>query len=122
MADGTKGDGRKYIVGWLTMKPGKRDEFLGFARPYVLECRKEEGCLFFEMTPSLDNPDVVVIAECFKDSAAHTLHLESGLFQEFWQRLDTVCLNGRFENVFADRVFPDSADFGPTGLPEVHPS
>lgn len=102
------------------MKPGKRPAFMAIAAPYVAECRKEEGCAFFEMNASADDPDVVVVTECFKDADAHTAHLKTPLFQAFWQELDGFCIAARFENIFARLVVPDSATFGVPRSPEVH--
>jgi quinol monooxygenase YgiN len=114
------GDSRKYIIGWLTLRPGMRDEFMAIARPYVASCLKEEGCLFFEMNPSESGPDIVTLAECFADVEAHTAHLKTPEFQAFWAELGRLALHGRFENIFPDHVVPDAARFGGTGTAEVH--
>jgi quinol monooxygenase YgiN len=105
-------DGRKYIIGWLTFPPGGRDAFLAIARPYAAACRAEDGCLFFEMNPSADDPDVVTVTECFRSAAAHDSHLQGALFRGFWPELERRCLRGRFENIVAAAVIPDSAVFG----------
>ena len=104
-------DGRKFIIGWLRCRPGKRDELVGLLGPYVAACRAEDGCLFFEMNPSIHDPDVVTLAECFATAEAHDVHCQQQTFRRFWDRLHDLCLDGRFENIFADRVEPDSADF-----------
>ena len=83
--------------------------------PYVAECRSEEGCLFFEMNPSIHDPDVVTLAECFASGEAHDAHCRREAFLRFWDRLHDLCLEGRFENVYADRVEPDRADFTARG-------
>ena len=40
---------RKYIVGWLTCRPGKREALLAIFAPYARACLAEEGCRFFEV-------------------------------------------------------------------------
>jgi quinol monooxygenase YgiN len=104
-------DDRKFIIGWLTCRPGKRDELVALAGPYVAACRAEDGCLFFEMNPSIHEPDVVTVAECFSSAGAHEVHLRQETFQTLWRRLPDLCLSGRFENIFADQVKSDSVDF-----------
>lgn len=104
-------ENRKFIIGWLTLKPGRGAEFAEMIRPYVAGCREEDGCVFFEMNASLDNPDVFVVAECFRDEAAHEAHLKRPLFLEFWKRLDGMAVEGRFENIYPAAVVSDSADF-----------
>ncbi len=106
---------RKYIIGWLTFAPGKRDDFMRIALPYVAACREEPGCVFFEMNPSVTDPDVVTIAECFESAEAHVAHLRTPRFEAFWAELSRIGLHGRFENIFAGRVEPDAAEFAGAG-------
>lgn len=102
---------RKFIIGWLKCRPGKRDELVALLGPYVAACRAEEGCLFFDMNPSVTEPDVVVVSECFASRAAHQAHVEQETFRRFWNQLYELCLEGRFENIFPGHVEPDRADF-----------
>lgn len=111
----TSHDPRKYIIGWLTCCPGKRDALMAIVVPYVAECRAEDGCIFFEMNPSVHDPDLVTLAECFASPEAHAIHLETELFLRFWNRLPEFCTEGRFENIFPGRVSPDRADFAAIG-------
>ncbi len=104
-------DRRKFIIGWLTCRPGKRDELVALLGPYVAACRAEEGCLFFEMNPSIDAPDSVTLAECFASREVHEAHLGTETFKAFWDRLHDLCIEGRFENIFPHHVETDTADF-----------
>jgi quinol monooxygenase YgiN len=104
---------RKYIVGWLTFPPGNRDRFMELAPAYVRACLAEPGCLFFEMNPSVTDPDVVTVAECFASETAHATHLAAENFKAFWPALAELAISGRFENVFAGRVAPDEVHFRP---------
>jgi quinol monooxygenase YgiN len=106
-----RGDTRKYIIGWLTLKPGQGRDFLPLAREYAAACRLEDGCVFFEMNQSIDNPDVFVVSECFRDPEAHEEHLKQSLFLEFWKRIEGIAVSGRFENIYADMVAADAATF-----------
>ena len=38
----------KFVIGWLTLKPGTRDEFMTLCRPFIAATREEEGVDFFE--------------------------------------------------------------------------
>ena len=106
-------ESRKYIVGWLTFPPGNRDRFMALVPAYVAACRAEPGCLFFEMNPSVSDPDVITLAECFTSEAAHQAHLTREAFQELWPKLAALAISGRFENVFAGRVADDAVQFQP---------
>jgi quinol monooxygenase YgiN len=107
-----RGDSRKYIIGWLTLKPGQGRDFVQVAKAYAAGCREEDGCIFFEMNQSIDDPDVFVVAECFRDAEAHEAHLKRPLFLDSWKHIDSIALNGKFENIFADTVIADGATFG----------
>jgi quinol monooxygenase YgiN len=112
---------RKYIVGWISLLPGRRDDFMRIARPYVETCRAEDGCLFFDMNPSSDGPDEIVIMECFRDAEAHAIHLRTPQFVDFWLKLNELGASARFENVIAREVTPDRAEFGGVApMDQVH--
>ncbi len=102
---------RKFIIGWVTCRPGRRDDLVALLGPYVAACRAEDGCLFFDINPSIHDPDVVTVAECFASREAHDAHLGREPFLSFWDRLPEFCLSGRFENIFAEHVEPDAVDF-----------
>ena len=42
----------KYVIGWLRLQPGKRDEFLTLMRPFIEKTCQEDGVDFFECHPS----------------------------------------------------------------------
>lgn len=103
---------KKYIMGWLKFRPGKRDAFIAASRGYIEACRAEEGCEFFDFSLSPFDPDLAMVMECFASREVHELaHLKTGHFKTFWKQLGEVCVEGRFENIFADHVEPDSARF-----------
>lgn len=97
----TGNEPKKIIVGWLTCKPGKRDELMSFVLPYISKCLEEKGCEFFEMNPSVQDPDTITLAECFADRKAHEIHLQSDTFQAFWKELAVHCVEGRFLNILS---------------------
>lgn len=107
----TRADNRKYIIGRLRLKPGQGRDFIKVAQAYAAGCRKEDGCIFFEINQSMDDPDVFVVAECFRDPAAHEAHLKRPLFLGTWKHIESIALNGKFENIFADTVIADSPIF-----------
>jgi quinol monooxygenase YgiN len=102
---------RKYIVGWLTCRPGKREALLRLFAPYARTCLQEDGCLSFEVCASVHDADVVTVAECFASEEAHEQHLRGDAFVRFWARLPEHCLSGRFENIYPRRVEADAVTF-----------
>jgi quinol monooxygenase YgiN len=102
----------KFVIGWLTLKPGKRDEFLVLSRPFIAATLQEEGVIFFEFHTSLTDPDGAVVVECYKDREAHELHWTTPHFSAMWRNVERLALEGRFENIFADRTATDVVQFG----------
>lgn len=103
--------GNKYIVGWLTLRPGSEVAFDQLSRPYIATCRTEPGCRFFEMIRTPETPQTVLVAECFETAEAHDAHLQTPQFKAFWESLHKIALVGKFENVIAGIVNPDGYDF-----------
>jgi quinol monooxygenase YgiN len=104
--------GKKYVVGWLRFKPGRRDAFIQASREYVETCRKERGCEFFEFSLSPFEPDIAMVMECFSSREIHEgEHLKTVHFEAFWKRLSDACIDARFLNILSDTVIPDSAKF-----------
>ena len=103
----------KFVIGWLTLKPGTRDEFMTLCRPFIAATREEEGVDFFEFHNDLGNSDGIVVVERYKSHEAHELHWTTPHFQAMWHIVQAI--EGRFENIFADRVERDIAKFGVPG-------
>ena len=99
---------KKFIMGWLHFKPGKRDAFIAASRTYIETCRAEPGCEFFEFSVSPFDPDLATVMECFSDRRTHEeVHLKTEHFRKFWKDLGEVCIEGRFQNILSDTVEPD---------------
>ena len=101
----------KYVIGWLKLRPGARDEFMTLARPFVAETLKEDGMIFFEFHHNSFDPDGVVVVECYRDHATHERHWTTSHFKEMWAHVERLTLEGHFENVFAARIEPDHIRF-----------
>jgi len=101
----------KYVIGWLKLKPGKRDEFLTLMRPFTEKTRQEEGVDFFECHPSSTESDTVLVVERYRTAEDHDLHHQTAHFADIWGHVQRLCVEGRFENIFADRVDIDTARF-----------
>ena len=78
---------KKFIIGWLTLKPGKRDEFMTLSRSFVEATRQEKGVIFFEFHHDLANSDGIVVIECYEDREAHEIHHQTPHFQAIWKEV-----------------------------------
>ncbi|WP_040161021.1 putative quinol monooxygenase [Nigerium massiliense] len=58
------------------------DSFLDLTREFTEACRAEPGCLWFEWSKSVDNPNEFVLIEAYKDAEAGREHVESDHFKK----------------------------------------
>jgi len=91
-----------YVIGWMTVRPGERDEFFESSLEFVRATKAEPGTLFFELHKSSENPDVVVAIEAYVNAEVHEAHVKSAHFAAFWHLFQRYVLTGKFENVTAD--------------------
>jgi (4S)-4-hydroxy-5-phosphonooxypentane-2,3-dione isomerase len=102
---------KKFIIGWMTYKPGMREEFLAVARMHQDNTRAEPGCEFFDITLSLDQPNVAIVAECFTDEAAHEAHNATPYMAWFRKNMARILSEGRFHNIYSDQIRVDEVKF-----------
>lgn len=102
---------KKFIIGWVTFKPEKREAFLEASRLLAEATRREKGCVFFEFNFSTERPNIAVIAECFQSAAAHDEHHQTPHVKAFFARASEFLVEGRFENILSDDVVVDNVTF-----------
>ncbi|MDR0795571.1 MAG: antibiotic biosynthesis monooxygenase [Tannerella sp.] len=71
------------VVARVTVKSGREKAFVEIASKLVTATRAEEGCLFYTLYQSTENPSVFIIYEEYKDDAAFEAHAASGHFKAF---------------------------------------
>lgn len=70
-----------FITAKFPVKPEHADEWPQLSRSFTEATRAEEGCLWFDWSRSLDDPNVYVLVEAFRDDAAGAAHVQSGHFR-----------------------------------------
>ena len=102
---------KKFIMGWLTARPGKRDEFMAISQAYIATTLKEKGIVFFEFHPSATDPNLIIVVECYETPEAHDLHHTTPHFAAMWKEVQRLIMEAKFQNIFAARVVPDAVKF-----------
>ena len=69
-----------FIVVKFRTKPDWTDRWLELVGPFTEATRAEPGCLWFEWSRSLDDPDEYVLVEAFRDDAAGAAHVQTDHF------------------------------------------
>lgn len=69
-----------FITAKFPVKPEHADQWPRLSREFTEATRGEEGCLWFEWSRSLDDPNVYVLVEAFRDGDAGGAHVKSDHF------------------------------------------
>jgi quinol monooxygenase YgiN len=104
------------IVVKFPVRPEKAGEWEQLYSRYTHAVRAEEGCLFFEWSTSLEEPETYVLVEGFRDSAAGEAHVGTQAFRDFVAAApDLVAAQPQI--IYVDA--PDVPGWGPMG--EIQP-
>ncbi len=103
-----EGETVKFIIGTFCFKPGRRDALLAEIQPLIEDVRREEGNVFFEFNPKLDDPDAAFLCECFVDDAAHRFHQTLPHFHTMIGKITAAMIESDVNVHFADSVFRDT--------------
>lgn len=71
-----------FITAKFPVKPEHADRWADITGTFTEATKTEEGCLFFEWSRSLTNPNTYVLLEAFRDDEAGALHVGSAHFRQ----------------------------------------
>ena len=101
----------KYVIGWLRLQPGRRDELLARIRPFAVQSRQEPGVDFFVVNPSDTEPDTVVFSECYDSEEVHQAHLSTRDHDALLADIARIGVGGRFIHIYSDRTATHDLSF-----------
>ena len=70
-----------FITAKFKVLPEHAEAWPEICREFTEATRAEEGCLWFDWSRSLDDPDEYVLVEAFRDGGAGGAHVESDHFR-----------------------------------------
>ena len=76
-----------FITAKFRVRPEYADSWGEISGPFTRACRSEPGCLWFDWSRSLDDPNEYVLVEAFRDGDAAAAHVQSAHFKEAQQKL-----------------------------------
>ena len=76
-----------FITAKFLIKPEYADRWPAISAAFTTATRAEPGCLWFDWSRSLDNPDEYVLVEAFRDGEAGAAHVGSAHFKQAQQDL-----------------------------------
>lgn len=71
-----------FITAKFRIKPEHADAWPEISAPFTAATRAESGCLWFDWSRSLDDPEEYVLVEAFRDPDAGGAHVQSAHFKE----------------------------------------
>jgi quinol monooxygenase YgiN len=104
------------IVVKFPVRPERADAWATLAADYARAVQSEEGNLFFEWSRSLEDPNLFVCVEGFRDAAAGGAHVQTQAFTDFVERAPDV-VAAQPQIIYVDA--PEVAGWGPMG--EIQP-
>lgn len=76
-----------FITAKFLVKPEHADNWPAITAEFTRATRGEPGCLWFDWSRSVDNPDEYVLVEAFRDGDAGGAHVNSDHFKKARQTL-----------------------------------
>ena len=76
-----------FITAKFLVRPGDAGRWPEISREFTLATRSEPGCLWFDWSRSLADPEEYVLVEAFRDNAAGAAHVQSDHFKKAQQTL-----------------------------------
>src|SRR5437868_13870889 len=70
-----------FITVKFEVRPQDADRWPEITRAFTEATRAEPGCLWFDWSRSVDNPNEYVLVEAFRDGAAGAAHVQSDHFK-----------------------------------------
>ena len=71
-----------FITARFPVQPEHADDWPEISRSFTAATRAEEGCLWFDWSRSLDDPNLYVLVEAFRDDEAGAAHVGSEHFKQ----------------------------------------
>jgi quinol monooxygenase YgiN len=82
------------VEGWVRMEPGELERLHDAAVAMIGETRKESGCISYSYGRSMEEPDVMRIAEIWEDRDALDAHFRSPHMATFDEALSGAKILG----------------------------
>jgi quinol monooxygenase YgiN len=71
-----------FITAKFPVRPDHADNWAEITAHFTEATNAEEGCLFFEWSRSLKEPNTYVLVEAFRDDESATIHVQSDHFKK----------------------------------------
>jgi len=101
----------RYIIGRIWARRGMRDAYMPLANQYTATSRAEDGCVYFDQGPMPNDPDGIVLVECWQTPAHHAAHVAAPHFKAFGPTFEKYARKAIFHEIDADDARSTVMDF-----------
>jgi len=93
-----------YVIATIQCKPDKHAPYLAGARTMIAATRKEDGCVFYDLTQSITSPNEFTFVERWATREALEAHMHTP-HMAAWRSIGKDCIAGRdIEIIHAGKV------------------
>jgi quinol monooxygenase YgiN len=83
-----------YVVATLKAKPGKHADLIAGAKPCIAATLRETGCISYDLTQSITDPDTFVFVERWTTREALEAHFKTPHLAT-WREVGKTCVGER---------------------------
>jgi quinol monooxygenase YgiN len=83
-----------YVLATIQVKPDKQAAYLAGARTMIAATRKEDGCIFYDLTQSVTAPNEFTFVERWTTRVALEAHFNTP-HMAAWREIGKDCVAGR---------------------------
>jgi quinol monooxygenase YgiN len=95
---------KKYVIGRVRVKPGMRDEYLDAGRDYIETSRRDAGCIYYREARDMDDPDGLIVVECWDTREHHAAHTRRPHFSAFGPTFLKYVASATFEEMDVGKI------------------
>lgn len=95
---------KKYVIGRVKVRPGQRDAYLAAARDYIATSRRDAGLVYYQQGLDNDDPDGLIVIECWESPEAHEAHTKAPYFAAFGPTFMQYVVRAHFEEMNVGEV------------------
>jgi len=95
---------KKYVIGRLKIRPGQRDAYLKRSQDYIAASRRDAGSIYYQEGLDPDDPNGLIVIECWESPEAHAAHTGAAHFAAFGPVFMDFVTHAHFEEMDVGEV------------------
>jgi quinol monooxygenase YgiN len=93
-----------YVIATLKIRPGTLEALANLAQPLIVGTRAEAGCLLYDLTASITDPETAVFLEKWESREALQAHYGTPHFASWSEANKAYVLSAKIEIIHPERI------------------